>query len=86
MTKSQSDPSIAQAYQIGDRVKLILDKETGPDNHLHGKTGEIIDVQFDDAGSITGDSEDNFMYKVKLSNGEIPEIHFRRHDLEKLEK
>jgi len=26
------------------------------------------------------------MYKVKLDNGEIPDIHFRRHDLKKLDK
>jgi ribosomal protein L21E len=84
LTKLHSDSPIAQAYQKGDRVKLILDKENGPDNHLHSKTGEIIDVQFDDAGSITGDSEDNFMYKVKLDNGGIPDLHFRRHDLKKI--
>lgn len=85
MIKLQSDSPIAQAYQKGDHVKLILDKESGPDNHLHGRTGEIIDLDFDDAGSVTGDSEDNFMYKVKLSNGYIPEIYFRRHDLKKIE-
>lgn len=67
-------------------MKLILDKELGPDNHLHGKTGEIIDVSFDDAQSVTGDSEDNFMYRVKLDNGKVPDLHFRRHDLKKLEE
>jgi len=76
---------IAQAFQKGDRVKLILDKETGPDTHLHGKAGEIIEINFDDAGSATGNSEDNFMYTVKLDNGEVPELHFRRHDLKKIE-
>jgi hypothetical protein len=42
-------------------------------------------VQFDDAGSVTGDPEDNFMYKVKLDNGEVPDLHFRRHDLKRIE-
>lgn len=65
-------------------MKLILDKELGPDTHLHGKTGEIIEVQFDDAQSVTGDSEDNFMYRVKLDNGKVPDLHFRRHDLKKV--
>ena len=82
----KGDPLIAHAYTKGDRVKLILDKETGPDNHLHGKTGEIIDIDFDDAASVTGDSEDNFIYTVKLDNGEVPDLHFRRHDLQKVEK
>jgi len=67
---------IEEAYQIGDQVKLIFDKETGPDNHLHGKTGEIIDVGFDDAESVTGNTEDNFLDTVKLENGDVPDIHF----------
>jgi ribosomal protein L21E len=75
---------MTQAYQKGDHIKLILDKERGPDSHLHGKTGHIIDIEFDDAASVTGDSEDNFIYTVKLDNGKIPDIHFRRHDLKKV--
>lgn len=72
------------AFQVGDEVKLILDKEVGPDTHLHGKEGEIIDISFDDAGSVTGDSEDNFQYKVELENGEVPNLHFRRKDLRRI--
>jgi hypothetical protein len=70
------------AFQIGDRVKLILDKERSPDNQLHGKTGEITDIEFDDLGETTGKSQDSFAYTVKLDNGEVPDIHFRRHDIE----
>lgn len=77
------NPTITQSLQKGDQVKLILDKERSPDNHLHGKKAEIINIEFDDAGSITGNSEDNFIYTVRLKNGDIPEIHFRRHDLKK---
>lgn len=73
------------SYQVGDEVKLILDKEKGPDTHLHGREGKIIDISFDDAGSVTGDTEDNFMYKVELENGDVPDLHFRRHDLKKVE-
>jgi|GEM_PF-800231 ribosomal protein L21E len=69
------------SFQKGDQVKLILDKQKGPDTHLHGQTGEIIDVEFDDAQSVTGNSEDNFIYTIQLKNGDIPDIHFRRHDL-----
>lgn len=86
MTKPRSDSPITQSYQKGDHVKLILDKERSPDNHLHGKTGEIINVEFDDADTITGNSKDNFIYKIKLDNGKVPDIHFRRHDLKKIEK
>ena len=72
------------AFQVGDEVKLILDKEKGPDTHLHGKEGKIIDISFDDAGTVTGDSEDNFQYKIKLGSGKIPDLHFRRKDIEKI--
>lgn len=72
------------ALQVGDRVKLVLDKERSSDNTFHGKTGEITDIRFDDLGQTTGNPQDNFMYTVKLDNGEIPDIHFRRHDLSKL--
>jgi ribosomal protein L21E len=70
-----------QGIQIGDRVKLILDKEVSPDNQWHGKTGRIIDVSFDDAASVTDDPKDNFMYKIELEDGIVPDVHFRRADI-----
>lgn len=71
--------------QVGDRVKLILDKEVSPDNKWHGREGKIIDIDFDDAGEVTGDSEDNFMFKVELNNGDVPDVHFRKHDVKRIE-
>ena len=52
----------------------------------HGKKGRITNIEFDDAGSVTGDSEDNFMYTVELVEGEVPDIHFRRRDLEPVDE
>lgn len=72
------------SFQKGDRIRIIID-EVDPDMHLHGKEGEIISISFDDAGSVTGNSEDNFMFKVELENGKIPDIHFRRNDLKKID-
>jgi len=76
---------MAESYNVGDRVKLLLDKERSPDNQWHGATGEIIDIQFDDAGTVTGDTKDNFMYKIRLDDGTVPDIHFRRKDLKTLD-
>jgi len=45
-----------------------------------------VDIEFDDAGTVTGDPKDSFMYTVELENGEIPEIHFRRKDLRLVDK
>jgi hypothetical protein len=47
----------------------------------HGRKGRIIDIEFDDASSVTGNPEDNSQYTVELENGEVPDIHFRRRDL-----
>ena len=69
------------AFQVGDKIQLVIDKEVSVDNHLHGKKGEIIDITFDDAGTVTGEPQDNFQYKVELENGEVPDLHFRRKDL-----
>lgn len=71
--------------QIGDRVKLILDKEVSPDNQWHGKTGKVIDIAFDDAASVTSDPKDNFMFKIELEDGTVPDVHFRRGDILLLE-
>jgi ribosomal protein L21E len=72
------------SFQKGDRVRIVID-EIDPDMHYHGEEGEIIDIEFDDAASVTGNTEDNFMFKVELDSGEVPDIHFRRNDLKKVE-
>lgn len=72
-----------QAFQKGDKIKIIID-EIDPDMNLHGKKGEIINIEFDDAASVTGNPKDNFMYTIELENGVVPDIHFRRRDLKKI--
>jgi ribosomal protein L21E len=71
------------SFKKGDKVKIIIDK-VDLDMHYHGKKGKIIDISFDDAASVTGNSEDNFMFKVELESGKVPDIHFRRNDLKKV--
>lgn len=68
--------------QVGDEVKVVLDDEMSPDTKkYHGRTAKIVDIEFDDLSSVTGDSKDNFMISLKFENGETPDIHFRRRDL-----
>jgi hypothetical protein len=67
-------------------VKVVLDDERTPDTEkYHGRKAEIIDIDFDDAGQITGNSQDNFMLELKFENGDRPKIHFRRQDVVKLQ-
>jgi hypothetical protein len=71
----------------GDEVKIVLDDEQTPDaEKYHGRKAEIVEIDFDDAGSVTGDSEDNFMYSLRFENGDEPEIHFRRNDIMTVEE
>lgn len=72
--------------RIGDRVKLILDKERSPDNRWHGKTGTITRITMDAAGNITGDPVDSLLFEVELDDGETPDLHFRYRDLVALEE
>lgn len=72
------------AFQKGDRVRIVID-EIDPDMDYHGEEGKITDISFDDAASVTGNPEDNFMFKVELKDGEVPDIHFRRNDLKKID-
>ena len=72
--------------QIGDRVKLILDKERSPDNRWHGETGTITAIYKDAGEDVTGDVMDSFLFEVELDSGETPDLHFRYEDLILLEE
>lgn len=72
--------------EVGDRVKLILDKEISPDNRWHGETGTITRITFDAAGEVTGDVKDSLLFEVELDSGESPDLHFRYEDLVLLEE
>lgn len=46
---------------------------------------KIIEVGSDDLAGLTGDPANDFMYTVELGNGEIPSVHFRERDLERVD-
>jgi ribosomal protein L21E len=71
--------------KVGDRVRLILDKERSPDNQWHGKTGTITRITADAAGDVTGDELDSLLLEIAIDGvptGEQPNIHFRYDDVE----
>lgn len=68
--------------QVGDWVRLILDKEGGPDNWWLGETGTITRILNVAAGDVTGDQPDSLLCEVELDDGEEqPNVHFRYQDL-----
>lgn len=68
--------------QIGeeDRVRIDIPDESDPDHdRFHGKHGQVTLV-FEDAGAkVTGDAQDDRLYRVELDSGETED--FRRRDL-----
>lgn len=77
--------TIDAEYQVGDVVEIVIDDEDDPDSQCHGMEGEVIEVGSDDLGGLTGDPSDDFMYAVELENGEVPGVHFRERDLERVD-
>lgn len=73
--------------QVGDRVKLILDKERSVDNQWHGETGTITRITADAAGDVTGDDMDSLLFEVEVDGvAQQPDVHFRWDDIVPLEE
>lgn len=64
--------------KVGDTVRInILDDV---DYKYHGRHGEIVEIVEDDLGNLTGNEEDNNIYKVEFEDEST--MSFRQHDLE----
>lgn len=62
---------------VGSRVRIDIPDETDPDFRLHGEHGLLVKVIEDAAGSVTGDEEDNNLYRINLDNGEKVDVRAR---------
>lgn len=58
---------------VGDHVRIDIPDKTDLDHaRLHDTYGTVVDVVEDDAGSVTGDSRDSYLYKVRTEeNGTV---------------
>jgi ribosomal protein L21E len=67
-------------FTEGDSVRVDIPDTDDPDHDAyHGRTGDVIAIQKDDAGTETGDARDSVLYRVRLADGE--EMDFRWRDL-----
>lgn len=65
-------------FTEGDHVRVDLPAETDPDHdRYHGLHGTVVAVVEDDAAEVTGDSRDNYLFRVELANDEIAEFRWR---------
>ncbi len=72
-----SDAPTDLSYQPGERIRVDIPDETDPDFQYHGKNGEIISVIRDDASDITGDPQDDGIYRVELDVGDVVDVRAR---------
>lgn len=66
-------------FAEGDHVRVDLPDETDPDHdRYHGLHGTVAVLE-DDAVEVTGDNHDNYLVRIKLTNGETAELRWRDH-------
>lgn len=58
------------SFKVGDRVRIDIPDTEDIDFEFHGMHAEVIMVFEDDAGEITGISEDAILYRVRLENSD----------------
>jgi ribosomal protein L21E len=65
-------------FDIGDTVQIDIPDETDPDyERLHGRRGTVVEIISDDAGPVTGDQRDGYLFRVKIANGDAVDVRWR---------
>ncbi|TKX86582.1 hypothetical protein EXE43_07655 [Halorubrum sp. SS5] len=65
-------------FNTGDSVRIDIPDETDPDhNRLHGRRGTVVEVISDDAGAVTGDEREGYLFRVNLEDGETVDVRWR---------
>jgi len=65
-------------FTEGDRVRVDIPDETDPDfRRYHGKRGTITEILEDDAGEMTGDERDSYLFRVELDEGSVIDTRWR---------
>lgn len=65
-------------FDIEDEVRIDIPNETDPDHdRLHGCRGTVVEVISDDAGAVTGDEREGYLFQVELSGGETVDVRWR---------
>jgi len=65
-------------FDTGDPVRIDIPDETDPDyEQLHGRRGTVIEIISDDAGAVTGDEREGYIFCVDLDDGETVDVRWR---------
>jgi ribosomal protein L21E len=65
-------------FGTGDDVRIDIPDETDPDHErLHSRQGTVVEVISDDAGTVTGDEREGYLFRVELTDGEMVDVRWR---------
>ena len=65
-------------FDTGDRVRIDIPDETDPDyQRLHNAQGTVVEIIQDDAGAMTGDCREGYLFHIKLDDGETVDVRWR---------
>jgi ribosomal protein L21E len=56
---------MTKRFNTGDRVRIDIPDETDPDHdRLHGCRGTVVNIISDDAGAVTDDEREGYLFRV----------------------
>lgn len=65
-------------FDTGDRVRIDIPDETDPDyQRLHNAQGTVVEIIQDDAGAVTGDCREGYLFHIKLDDGKTVDVRWR---------
>lgn len=69
---------IMRRFDTGDSVRIDIPDETDPDyERFHGRQGTVIKIIPDDAGAVTGDEREGYLFRVDLNDGKTVDVRWR---------
>jgi ribosomal protein L21E len=69
---------MTKRFDTGDRVRIDIPDETDPDHdHLHGRRGTVVNIISDDAGAVTDDQREGYLFRVELEDAETVDVRWR---------
>lgn len=69
---------MTKRFDTGDRVRIDIPDETDPDHdRLHGRRGTVVNIISDDAGAVTDDEREGYLFRVELDDGETVDVRWR---------
>jgi len=69
-------------FSTDDKVRIDIPDESDPDyEQLHDLCGTVVEVISDDAGTVTGDEREGYLFRVKLDDGSTVDLRWEIFDL-----